>query len=176
MQEFLLNLLYAVVTAAVPIITAFAIQMLKKAAENAAADTDNITFGKYLKEIAEAIADAVEATSQTYVDALKEAGKFDIEAQREAARRALAACLASISPAAKEFIEEFYGDITEYLTNKIEAEVRRQKLESPATIALPVMESTPDTTSIAASTAAATAATVVQTAINQLDAQQTKAE
>lgn len=177
MQEFLLNLLYAVITAAVPIITAFGIQMLKKAAENAAANTDNVTVGKYLTEIAGAIADAVEATSQTYVDALKEAGKFDPEAQKEAARRALAACLASISPAAKAFIEEVYGDITEYLTNKIEAEVRRQKLESPATIALPVMESTPDTTTIAASTAAATAATVVQTAINQLDAQtQSKAE
>lgn len=171
MQEFLLNLLYAVITAAVPIITAFGVQMLRKAAENAAANTDNAAISKYLTEIAEAISDAVEATSQTYVDALKEAGKFDEAAQHEAARRALAACLASISPAAKAFIEELYGDITEYLTNKIEAEVRRQKLDNPATLALPVLDSTPDTTTIAASTAAATAATVVQTAINQLDTQ-----
>ena len=49
--------------------------------------------------------------------------------------------------------------------------MRRQKLDNPATLALPVLDSTPDTTTIAASTAAATAATVVQTAINQLDTQ-----
>ena len=108
------------------------------------------------------------ATSQTYVDALKKAGKFDAEAQAEAAKRALTACIASISPAANAFIKSAYGDLEKYLANRIEAEVRKQKKEEPATLALPVMDSTiPDTKAIAATCAAATAAAVTQVAINQ---------
>lgn len=172
MQEFLSNLLTAVITAAVPVLTVAAINLIKKVAANKAAQTDNTLAQSYIKEIAKAVTDAVAATSQTYVDALKESGKFTKEAQTAAAKKALSACIASISPAAQTFIETAYGDLAEYLTNKIEAEVRKQKLEAPATLALPVLESTPDTTTIAATTAAATAATVAQTAIQQIGAAQ----
>ena len=56
---------------------------------------------------------------------------------------------APISPAAQAFIEQAYGDMTQYLTTKIEAEVRKQKLDTPITLALPVAESETDTTAIA---------------------------
>lgn len=171
MKELLFDLLLAVITAAVPVLTTFAISYINKAKEKAIASTDSTKKQDYIKEIAEAISDAVSATSQTYVDALKQSGKFNKEAQEEAAKKALAACLASISPAATDFIEDAYGDITEYLTNKIEAEVRKQKNEATAFISLPVQESTTDATAIAASIAAATAASYLQTAINQLDAE-----
>lgn len=143
--------------------------MIKQAAERAAANTDDIKKQGYIKEIADAITDAVAATSQTYVDALKKAGAFTKEAQEEAAQKSLTACLASISPAAKAFAEAAYGDLTTYLANRIEAEVRKQKNEAPATLALPVMESTTDTQAVAVSTAAAaaaaTAATIAQTTV-----------
>ena len=77
---------------------------------------------------AAAAADAVSMVSQTYVDALKAAGNFGEEAQKEALSRALAACLASLSQSAQEYISTTYGDINAYLTTKIEAEVRAQKL------------------------------------------------
>lgn len=174
MQEFLSSLLTAVITAAIPVLAAYGISLLKKAAENAAADTDDIKVQGYIKEIANAISDAVAATSQTYVDALKQSGTFTVEVQKEAAQKALAACIASISPAAQAFIEAAYGDLKEYLSTKIEAEVRKQKITVPTAIeATAVLESTPDTTAIAASTAAATAATIAQTAINQLNAEAT---
>lgn len=128
MQEFLSTLLIAVITAAVPVITTYGISLIKKAADNAAANTDNIKAQGYITEISNAISDAVAATSQTYVDALKKAGNFTKEAQAEAARKSLAACIASISPGAQEFIEAAYGDLKEYLKTKIEAEVRKQKL------------------------------------------------
>lgn len=96
MQEFLFTLLAAVVTAAVPVVSTFVVSAVKKAAENAKADTDNTTVQRYIEEIATAISDAVAATSQTYVDALKQAGKFDLEAQKEAAQKALVACIASV--------------------------------------------------------------------------------
>lgn len=171
MKEMLMQLLMAVIAAAVPVLTTFFVKFINQMKDNASASTDNTKWQWYIQEIAEAITAAVSATSQTYVDALKAAGKFDAEAQKEAARRALESALAAISPAAQAFIEQMYGDINEYLTTRIEAEVRKQKQEAPLEIALPVMESTaPDAAGIAASTAAATAATMIQTAINKVDA------
>ena len=137
MQEFLKELFFAVITAAVPVLTAYIVVLIRKVGENAAANTESIQAKTYIMEAAEAIAAAVAATNQTYVDALKNAGKFDAEAQKQAAQKALAACLKSISPAAQEFIERAYGDIREYLTTRIEAEVRKQKNEAPLTLGLP---------------------------------------
>ena len=137
MQEFLKELFFAVITAAVPVLTAYIVVLIRKAGENAAANTESIQAKTYITEATEAIAAAVAATNQTYVDALKNAGKFNAEAQKEAAQKALTACLMSISPAAQEFIERAYGDIREYLTTRIEAEVRKQKNEAPLTLGLP---------------------------------------
>ena len=137
MQEFLKEIFLAVITAAVPVLTAYIVVLIRKVGENAAANTENVKAKTYIMEAAEAIAAAVAATNQTYVDALKNAGKFDAEAQKQAAQKALAACLQSISPAAQEFIERAYGDIREYLTTRIEAEVRKQKNEAPLTLGLP---------------------------------------
>lgn len=168
MKEFFSTLLLAVVSAAVPVLTTYAIGYIKKAGERARANTDDLKKQGYIKEITDAITDAVSATSQTFVDALKKTGNFTEEKWAEAAQKALEACLSSISPAAKAFAEAAYGDINAYLKNKIEAEVRKQKNEAPATLALPVLESTvPDTKAIAATCAAATAAAVTQVAINQ---------
>lgn len=178
MSEFLTNLLTAVITAAIPVVSAFLITLINRARDKATAQTDDIKQQGYIKEIADAISAAVAATSQTYVDALKKNGAFTVEAQKEAANKALTACLASISPAAQAFIEAAYGDIKDYLTTKIEAEVRKQKNEAPIEIGLPaVLESAnADTTAIAASTAAATAATIAQTAIQQISAEPTVPE
>lgn len=129
MQEFLKTLLLAVVTATVPVISAYVVAFVRKMGDNAAANAESVKTGGYIAEATEAIAAAVAATNQTYVDALKNAGAFTREAQKEAAQKALAACLASISPAAQDFIEAAYGDIRDFLTTRIEAEVRRQKNE-----------------------------------------------
>ena len=127
MREFLQDIFLAVVTAAVPVLTAYLVMFIRRVGDNAAANTENVKAKTYITEAAQAIAAAVAATNQTYVDSLKNAGKFDGDAQREAAQKALEACLASISPAAQSFIEAAYGDIREYLTTRIEAEVRAQK-------------------------------------------------
>ena len=130
MQEFLRDILLAVITAAVPVLTAYLVMLIRRVGDNAAANAESVTVKTYITEVTEAIAAAVAATNQTYVDGLKIAGKFDADAQREAAQKALEACLASISPAAQSFIEDAYGDIREYLTTRIEAEVRKQKGET----------------------------------------------
>ena len=80
--------------------------------EDAATNADN----KIVKEIASAAADAVAMVSQTYVDGLKAAGNFDAAAQKQALSMALAACLASLSQSAQDYIERTYGDVNSYLT------------------------------------------------------------
>lgn len=123
MKELLFQILQAVIIAVIPIVSAYSIKWIKQAAEEAKASADSEKIQGYITEIANAISDAVAATSQTFVDELKKNGTFTMEAQKEAAQKALNACLASISPAATAFIQETYGDLTEYLSNKIEAEV-----------------------------------------------------
>lgn len=165
MNEAVFNLLMAVVTAAVTALSAFVAAFVKKKGEEAAAQTNNILLGNVIEEVTGIVSIAVSAVSQTYVDELKKAGSFDAEAQKQALAMALAACIKAISPATKAFIEETYGDLTEYLTTYIEAEVRKQKA-LPAAAALESASSA-NATSVAASTAAATAAAVVQNAIAQ---------
>jgi len=86
-------------------------------------------YGKRcLDEVAQAAVNAVESVNQTYVDALKEANTFDEAAQKEAFNKAMEAAQASISKSAKEFVENNVGNLTEYLTTLIEAQVRSQKV------------------------------------------------
>ena len=96
MNEFLSELLMTVITAAVPVLSAYAITLIRKARDKAAAQTDSIKQQDYISEIADAISVAVATTSQTYVDALKKTGSFTKEAQAEAAQKALTTCIASI--------------------------------------------------------------------------------
>lgn len=164
MNEAVFNLLMTVITAASTALTAYVIAYIKKKGEQAAAQTDSIKQQNAIKEITDAVSIAVSATSQTYVDALKKAGSFDAEAQKKALLTSLNACIKALSPAAKAFIETAYGDLTEYLTGRIEAEVRAQKALPTSTTADGASSAA---TSVAASTAAATAAAVVQNAITQ---------
>lgn len=174
MQDLISDLLVAVVTVCVPIFTTYIVKAIQKAGDNAAADTEDLKVRGYIEEITAAITQAVSATSQTYVDALKESGEFTLEAQKEALQKSIETAKAILSPAALEFIDDVYGDFVEYVTPKIEAEVRKQKLEAPVEVVSEI--EIPDTTTVAASTAAATAATIAQTAIGQMNAEAVKSD
>lgn len=174
MHDLISDLLVAVVTVCVPIFTAYIVKAIQKAGDNAAADTEDLKVRGYIEEITAAITQAVSATSQTYVDALKESGEFTLEAQKEALQKSIETAKAILSPAALEFIDDVYGDFVEYVTPKIEAEVRKQKLEAPVEVVSEI--EIPDTTTVAASTAAATAATIAQTAIGQMNAEAVKSD
>ena len=131
MKDFITNLLLAVLTVVIPFVARVLIAFIQQKKDSVLASTDNARAQGYIEEIAAAITDAVAATNQTYVDAMKHAGTFDENAQKAAAQKALMLCQAMISEAAQTFIESVYGDFIEYLTNKIEAEVRKQKLTAP---------------------------------------------
>lgn len=71
MKELLFQILQAVIIAVIPIVSAYSIKWIKQAAEEAKASADSEKIQGYITEIANAISDAVAATSQTFVDELK---------------------------------------------------------------------------------------------------------
>lgn len=89
---------------------------------------ENDIANKYISMVAETVRDCVRATTQTYVDSLKAAGSFDGEAQKEAFKKSYEAVVDLLTDDVKAYIAEAYGDITTYLTSKIEAEVKIQKI------------------------------------------------
>ena len=133
MNEFFSTLLQAVLVAAVPVIAAFASKGFVALAQYIGVKVENATFAKYADQIAKAVSTAVIYVAQTYVDDLKKSGTFTEENQRIAMQKALEVAKKQLTQEALEFIEITYGDITEYLTSKLEAEVKIQK-NAPAVL------------------------------------------
>ena len=82
---------------------------------------------KYIDRITEIVTLCTITTTQTYVDTLKQLGKFDQNAQLEAFNRTKDAVMNMLNDELKEFIIETFGDLNEYLTNQIEATVSYTK-------------------------------------------------
>lgn len=133
MNEFLSTLLQAVLVAAVPVIAAFASKGFVALAQYLGVKMENATLAKYAQEIAQAVATAVTYVSQTYVDELKKSGTFTEENQKIAIEKALEVAKQQLTQLALDFISTAYGDITQYLTSLLEAEVRNQK-STPALV------------------------------------------
>ena len=128
MNEVLATLLRAVIIAVVPVLVTFFCKAVRAAAQYLGDKSENENAQWYLAEVAEAITNAVTFTSQTYVDALKKSGQFTKENQREALGLAVAQAKNLLTAEATAFLESAYGDLTEYLQSRIEAEVRNQKM------------------------------------------------
>ena len=123
MNTFIIELLHAIATAAIPVCAAYLVQYLHRKSEQIIAQTDNMTIKAFLAEATDVVSTAVTYTSQTFVDALKKEGKFDKDKQQEALNKSLDKAISL----AKKALEDIYGDLAAYLTSKIEAEVRSQK-------------------------------------------------
>lgn len=82
---------------------------------------------KYIDRITEIVTLCTITTTQTYVDTLKQLGKFDQDAQLEAFNKTKNAVMNMLNDELKEFIIETFGDLNEYLTNQIEATVSYTK-------------------------------------------------
>ena len=127
MNEFLLALLQAVLIAAVPVCTAYAVKGLSALARYFMGKTENDTAKKYLADVTDIISTAVSCTSQTYVDDLKHRGAFTQENHTKALAFAMDTAKRLLTVEARRFLEEAYGDLDTYLKASIETEVRTQK-------------------------------------------------
>lgn len=85
--------------------------------------TKSETTKKYIEMLDNTITDCVLATNQTYVNALKAQGSFDIEAQKKAFQLTYKAVMDILTVEAQEYLNEAINDLDKYITNKIESQV-----------------------------------------------------
>lgn len=85
-------------------------------------------YNKYIDMLNTTITNVVTATNQTYVNALKEQGKFDAEAQKEAFRRSYETIISILGEEAQRYLNAAIGDLNAYITNSIERQVSLNKM------------------------------------------------
>ena len=127
MLEFLQNLLFAVIAAAVPVATAFLCKWLNSLYESNKTKIKNDKVQAVIGQVTDMIVAAVETTTSTYVKELKADNLFSKDAQKEAFNKTFDAVKKQLTEESAKIIAETYGDVEAYLTNKIEQFVEELK-------------------------------------------------
>jgi hypothetical protein len=112
------------------VLTALSVTLIvytNKKLEEGKKKSDSDITDKYLTMLQGTIEDAVLATTQTYVEALKNKNMFDEEAQKYAFKMTYNAIMKVLTDDAKKYIESAVGDLETYITNKIESTVKLSK-------------------------------------------------
>ena len=125
--ELLFQIFELCIVPLLAVLTGYLVQWIKAKTAEATEKNQKDVFDKYITMLGETITKCVSATNQTYVDALKQAGSFDAEAQKHAFEMTLNAVMNVLGKDAIEYLTAIYGDLTGYLTTLIEAEVKAQK-------------------------------------------------
>ena len=107
--------------------TAYVIALVRAKIQEMKENKQDVLYHKYLDMLNDTIADCVLATTQTYVEALKKEGKFDLDAQKIAFTKTYENVMAILADEAKEYLQTAIGDLSAYVENMIEAEVNRNK-------------------------------------------------
>lgn len=110
------------------ILTAYIVKYINMKSAEIQVKVENDTVDKYIAMLSDTITACVMATNQTYVEALKKQNAFTAEAQKEAFNLTYNAVMAVLTEDAKQYLTEVYGDLTAYITTKIEAEVNVSKI------------------------------------------------
>ena len=109
------------------VLTMYIVKFIQVKSAEITNKVDSDLADKYISMAAVTIENCVIATNQTYVEALKNAGKFDAEAQKTAFNMTKNAVMAILSEEAKKYLENAVGDLNEYITQQIEAAVNVNK-------------------------------------------------
>ena len=109
------------------VLTMYIVKFIQVKSAEITGKVDNDLADKYINMLAVTIENCVIATNQTYVEALKAAGKFDAEAQKTAFNMTKNAVMVILSDEAKKYLESAVGDLNEYITQQIEAAVNVNK-------------------------------------------------
>lgn len=111
------------------VLTGFFVKWINAKSKEIQTNNDDALGNKYIQMLTDTITTCVIATNQTYVEALKQQGKFDTEAQKEAFKRTTEAVLEVLSEDAKKYLTEVYGDLYRYIDEKVEATVNEAKAQ-----------------------------------------------
>ena len=125
--ELLAELFQVCIIPLLGVLTAFFVKWVNAKSAEIQSNINDATLRKYMDMLTQTISDCVIATNQTYVDALKQQGKFDLEAQKVAFELTSNAVLEILSAEAQEYLSNAVGDLNSYITKKIEAEVNYNK-------------------------------------------------
>ena len=109
------------------VLTAYAVKYINAKSAEIVETRQNETEKKYIQMLNDTITDCVIATTQTYVESLKKQGAFDLEAQKTAFTMTYQSVLSLLTEEAEEYLTEAVGDLSLYITQKIEAEVQINK-------------------------------------------------
>lgn len=112
------------------ILTAYLVKLINIKSTEIQHQVQNDNADKYIAMVADTISACVIATNQTYVEALKKQNAFTAEAQKEAFNLTYNAVMAILTEDAKKYLAEIYGDVSAYITAKIESEVNISKMMS----------------------------------------------
>ena len=126
-MEVLQQVLYAIITAAVPVLTGFLCRWLASLYENNKTKIKNEKVSAVLGQVTDMIVAAVETTTSTYVKELKADNLFTGEAHKEAFNKTFKTVKKQLTEESIKIITETYGDVDTYITNKIEQTVEENK-------------------------------------------------
>lgn len=126
-MEVVKDLLYILITTAVPVLTTYLCKFLYTKWTEGKANIENEKIQNTLDTVVKMALDAVRATNQTMVEELKKKGEFTKEAAEEAFNKTKETVLLMLSEDASQIISEVYGDVDVYLDTLIESLVRQLK-------------------------------------------------
>lgn len=127
-QTFFSTLLYALLSAAVPVLTWGGAQLIEAIRKKVWGDKYGLELQRGVSAAVDAVYAAVAQTNQTYVDALKGKNLFDSAAQKEAFAKTWDTAQLLITDAAMNAVATLYGDFNTWLTAKIEEITRMTKI------------------------------------------------
>lgn len=128
MNEFLQNLLYAVITTVLPILVAYGVRYIKTKRAEKLQNIGNTYVQETIARATDIVIDAVEMVNQTFVDNLKKEGTFDPDKQKEALNKAVKAAKRLLSEEAGTLITEKYNDLDAWIRNTIESFIHSTKV------------------------------------------------
>lgn len=126
-MEIVKDMLYILITAAVPVLTTYLCKFLYTKWTESKVKIENEKITTTLDGVVTMVLDVVTSVNQTFVDALKKKGEFTEEAAKEAFNKSKETALKMLSEDAIKIITTVYGDVDVYLNTLIEATVKQLK-------------------------------------------------
>lgn len=126
-ETFLMDMLYVVLVAAIPILTNYLVAFLESKKSQIDDNKKNLDFANTLSKALDIVTTTVKYVSQTYVDDLKKQGKFDTTAQEEALKKAIETIQSQLDEDTKELLITAYGDLQTWIRVQIEAAIKDSK-------------------------------------------------
>ena len=126
-MEIVKDILYILITAAVPVLTTYLCKFLYTKWTEGQAKIENEKIATTLDSVVAMVLDVVSSVNQTFVDELKKKGEFTEEAAKEAFNKSKEIALMMLSEDAAEIVATVYGDVDVYLDTLIEATVKQLK-------------------------------------------------